>query len=306
MKDDQEHTNLQDNSKEVDLDISNLLSGLDYTPDIKGIQEEISSINKLYNKLEGHVSELIDAMSLKSNGDRPRRQGVSNKQPSHIYVSSQVSNLMSLISTRASMRNNLTKIKESELEKRLKLINAIKKSEDGDNDDYDKMAGLLVQIFSDQRNTGFRTKNVIEYEQEVIDNENDIDAIIDARLSEENLDEVIASQTRPKHELETNPEQLLKNKYGNENSSENEDEEELPMYHNTSLKLIQIRDDYRLVYDDEEGRYYLTDGELNILKELERDIDFTVNPRTGVSPETGLPLENLSDVLSEFPDEEEE
>ena len=152
------------------------------------IDVEIESVELLIKMMEEHVKELTTVMSMGLKpDDTPKRMHTAQNKPrvSSVYVSSQLSNLISLKNLKMSMITKKNDLKNKGLDSAFKVLTQINKDRNGGDDATVPIAVVMEYLV---RNGMTMPTNPSDEMRTVLDvsdvSETDIDALIDAAIIE--------------------------------------------------------------------------------------------------------------------------
>jgi hypothetical protein len=244
--------------------------------DVSGkVENEISKIESLQNRLISHADKLLTAMEDEDESSKPKRIGTKDKKkPSGLYVAQQIGNVVSLGSLKSTLFNQLAKLRSEELDRRLRILNNIAKHS-GDGSDLgvppDQLAAFVMSLLQSggKAAENYSGGRVINVEGESIDD------LLNRRLEEEGVEALdvkaisSSSETKPEHiknrESDTEiDEDVLR-------LQEQQEEDDDMINQDKSLDELVIKSGYRLFYSEEEERFIITDEEMNIVRYATED-----------------------------------
>jgi hypothetical protein len=268
--------------------------------DVSGkVENEISKIESLQNRLISHADKLLTAMEDEDESSKPKRMGTKEKKkPSGLYVAQQISNVVSLGGLKSTLFNQLAKLRSEELDRRLRILNNIAKHSGDDSDlgvPPDQLAAFVMSLLQSggKAAESYSSGRVIEMEEG-----ESIDDILNLRLKEEGVEAldvkaISGGETKPEH---------IKNRESNTEIDEDvlrlqEEENDEMINQDKSLDELVIKEGYRLFYSEEEERFIITDEEMNIVRyATEEELDLEeVEENVYVSSVIKLQLELIEE-----------
>lgn len=127
----EEENSQQDNDDSLaGIALSNLteiLSNNDFAEVESQLNKEIAEIDQLYQRTSKHTMALMDAQE-GNEPSTPRRMGTAEpKKVSPMYISTQITNLISMKNLKLSLLKHGKDLKESRLDRAFKIVNQIQK-----------------------------------------------------------------------------------------------------------------------------------------------------------------------------------
>jgi len=141
---------------------------LDINTELSMLKEALKENEDLYDEVKEHY-------------DKVRKGGSGTLQ----FVEKQTSNLISLKSNKVSIIQNIINTKKAKAELELKVINA-NKGQDGSDENILKLANSMYDlILHNKGDKSFDDIMGTQKNEELISDEEDVDALLEARLAEE-------------------------------------------------------------------------------------------------------------------------
>ena len=204
------------------------------------IDSDISEINDLYNLVNSNLKEQLTAMSDNQQPNQPMRLGSMRpptKKISPVYISSQVSNLCNMKSTKLQLLKEKARLRESKLDREIKLHLAINKNNLNDNNDEITEKDVLTYLI---RHSSSKIETTMTGDDNIVEGE-----FIDLEL-EETLKEFEKEENIP-----------VVSEVENIGTLESEDTMEID------------GDTIRLIFDSEDNKCYLFHSDKNeIIREM--------------------------------------
>ena len=219
---------------------NNLLVNNEFTDIETVIDDDITEINELYNLVNTNLKDQITAMSDNQQPNQPMRLGSMRppaKKVSPVYISSQVSNLCAMKSTKLQLLKEKARLRESKLDREIKLHLALNKNNLGNDSDEITEKDVLTYLI---KNSSSKIETTMTGDDNIIEGE-----FIDLEL-EETLKEFESEENTP-----------IISEVENIGTLESEDTMEID------------GDTIRLIFDSEDNKCYLFHSDKNeIIREM--------------------------------------
>lgn len=248
--------------KPVFDDLRQVLVGNNFTKAIDEFDTELSELQALYNKVKAHTMGFMDAMENGTTQSGPRRLGDAPAKPrvSSVYISSQITNLISLKNLTNSVRKSKNDLTQTTLDRAFKVITQITKdqreAQGGGDLPYDAILSYLM-------NAGITIPVSIGAQQNAqllshVQSETDVDSEL---LNVIEVNGLVA--------LPTNGETLSNPVVEDEESVDNE----LPTLNTQPDEEYEdpLASASAIYFDEDEGRLYIIRESGDIIKEISED-----------------------------------
>lgn len=149
------------------------------------ISEEIASLDILIEMMTEHIKELTQAMALPKADEKPSRMHTAPAKPrvSSVYVTSQMTNLISLKNLKLSMISKKNDLKNNGLDRAFKVLTQINKDRNGNDDASVPIAVVMEYLLKNGVTMPTNPNdNTILVMDETEQSEAEIDALIDAAI----------------------------------------------------------------------------------------------------------------------------